>query len=281
LTASRERARQSSLRPDHWLVRGRRPTRKGLIVLILALVIVAVAGQQVVSIMDRPLLADDFNQPNGLLTNEFAFYNPHDRTAVTSPIWIATSGSLYAHDNAGWTGVPDRMPPGPRSVAGTDSSVFRVVTRRNDFQDAAVSLSLLVQRFVAPGSGPAPTWQGVHIFLRYQNPDLLYAVSVDRHDGVIAIKKKVPGGPSAGGTYYTLATASAKTGLGHWEQVKASAVNNGEGGVEIQLWLNGRLRLSAVDSGTGDTEPITRPGRVGLRGDYTEFMFRDFTVTKA
>jgi hypothetical protein len=281
LTASREQARQSALRPDNWLVHGRRPTRYGVILLVVVLAIAAVAVQQVISILNRPLLEDRFNEPNGLITNEFAHYNPHDSTAVRSPIWIATSGSLFARDGAGWTGVPDRGSPGPRSAGATDSAVFRVITQRNDFQNVSVSFSLLVQGFAAPQSGPPPSWQGVHVFLRYQNPDLLYVASVNRRDGVIAIKKKVPGGPTAGGTYYTLATASAKAARGHWEQVRASAVNNGEGGVEIQVWLDGRPRLSAVDNGVGDAPPITSPGRVGLRGDYTEFMFRDFTVAKA
>jgi len=56
-------------------------------------------------------------------------------------------------------------------------------------------------------------------------------------------------------------------------------VNTGEG-VELQVWLNGQLRLTARDNGVGDAPPIMQPGRVGLRGDYTEFKFDDFTVQK-
>jgi hypothetical protein len=248
--------------------------------LALLAVVVAIAAQQVVVWLHRPLLVDDFNRPDGLVTNEFAYFNPHDRAAVRSPIWIATSGSLFVRDNAAWTGVPDRGVPGPRSATRTDSSVFRIVTRRANFQNVTVSFSLLIRRFMPASSGPTPGWQGVHVFLRYQSPDLLYVVSVDRVDGVIVMKKKVPGGSSGGGTYYTLVKAQGSAVSGRWEHVRVSAVNDGEGGVRLLLWLNGRLRLQAVDNGIGDTAPITQPGRVGIRGDYTEFMFDDFTVAK-
>jgi hypothetical protein len=180
--------------------------------------------------------------------------------------------------------VPDTGTPGPRSLHVNDSAVFRVVTKNDNFQNVSVSFSLFVQRFMPGTPGQAstmPSFQGVHAFLRYQSPDLLYVVSVDRRDGIIAIKKKVPGGPSAGGTYYTLAQAHGKAAVRRREQVTASAVNNGEGGVDLKVWLDGRLRLSAVDNGVGDTPPITHAGRVGLRGDYAEFLFDNFTVRSA
>ena len=246
----------------------------------LAAVVAVLVTIQLIVFLRRPMLSDNFDQPNGLITNEFAYFNPHDPAAKVSAKWLVTSGSLFARDHAGWTGVPDRGPPGPRSANVTDSSVFRLVTRDADFQNVAVSFSLLVQRFVAPPAGTNLSWQGVHVFLRYQSPDLLYVVSVDRRDGVVVIKKKVPGGPTAGGTYFTLAMAHVPPVVGRWVQVKASAVNNGAD-VDLKVWIAGRLRLEAVDDGAGDTAPITAPGRVGLRGDYTEFMFRAFTVTRS
>jgi hypothetical protein len=175
--------------------------------------------------------------------------------------------------------VPDRGQTGPRSASATDSSVFRAVTRRADFQNVTVSFGLLVQRFLSAQAGLTPGWLGVHVFLRYQSPSRLYVVSVDRSDGVIVIKKKVPGGPVDGGTYYTLATTQSSSVSGRWEQVRVSVVNNGAEGVAIRLWLDGSLRLQATDNGVGDVPPITQPGRVGLRGDYTEFEFKHFTVS--
>ncbi len=142
-----------------------------------------------------------------------------------------------------------------------------------------VSFGLLVQHFITTASGPPAGWQGVHVFLRYQSSALLYVVSINRRDGVIVIKKKVPGGSVDGGTYYTLATASGDKGAGRWEQVRVSVANIGTEGVRIRLWLNGRLRLQAIDYGSGDVAPILQPGRVGIRGDYTEFEFNHFNVS--
>jgi hypothetical protein len=278
LTATEQRARLLIFKPRQWLVRGSRRFR----VLVIALLVVAAAvvAQQVIAILHRPLLLDDFNRPNGLVTNEFAYFNPHDPAAVRSPTWIATSGSLFVRDNVGWTGPLNQGAPGPRSANRTNSSVFRIVTQRANFQNVTVAFSLFVQKFGITPSGLAPGFQGVHVFLRYQSPDLLYVVSVDRRDGVLVIKKKVPGGQTAGGTYYTLATAHREAATGRWDQVRVSAVNDGAG-VVLQVWLNGDLRLRAVDNGVGDVPPIAQPGRVGLRGDFTEFMFDDFTVAKA
>lgn len=234
----------------------------------------------VINMQHQPLFVDDFSGSDGLVTNEFAYFNAGNPAAVRSPLWTVTSGSLFVHDNAGWTGVPDRRLTGPTSASGTDSSVFRAVTRNTGFQNVAVSFGLLVQRFVADSSGQSPTWRGVHVFLRYQTPDLLYVVSVDRGDGVVVIKKKVPGGSPDGGTYYTLATVRGRSVVGRWEQVRVSAVNDGAG-VQFSVWLDNRLRLKAVDNGAGDVPPITQPGRVGIRGDYAEFEFDNFTVSKA
>lgn len=228
----------------------------------------------------QPLLAASFDRPNGLVTNEFAYFNPGDPAGVVSPVWIVTSGSLFARGGAGWTGVPDIGPTGPRSAAHTDSSVFRAVTRRADFQNVVVSFSLEVQRFLTVPGGQPPSWQGVHVFLRYRSPQLLYAVSVNRRDGTVVIKKKVPGGPSNGGTYYTLASAHTAAVVGRWQRVRVSAVNNGGHAVVLRVWLDGRPALRATDTGAGGVPAITSPGRVGLRGDFTEFMFRKFVVSR-
>src|SRR6266700_617283 len=131
----------------------------GLACLLVAAVVAAVV--QLASFVGRPLLSDDFSQPNGLITNEFAYYNQGNPAARTSPIWLATSGSLFALDNAGWTGIPDAGVPGPTSPGVTNSSVFRVITRRADFQNVAVSFGLFVQRFLPPQRGLDVSWQGV------------------------------------------------------------------------------------------------------------------------
>ena len=45
----------------------------------------------------------------------------------------------------------------------------------------------------------------------------------------------------------------------------------------IRLLLDGKLVARAVDR-DGRDPPITRPGRVGIRADNSEFEFRRFEV---
>src|SRR6266700_7449275 len=101
VTASAQRAGRSSPRADQWRIAGHRVGRRGGVLFAAGLALLAVVVWQVIALVNRPLLADNFGRPDGLITNEFAAYNPHNPAAVRSSIWIATSGSLFARGNAG------------------------------------------------------------------------------------------------------------------------------------------------------------------------------------
>jgi len=193
---------------------------------------------------------------------------------------MVTSGSLFSADGAGWSGVPDDINPNALSSNGSDSAVFRAITRRADFADVSVSFRLRVAGLVSTARTPATSYDGVHVFLRYQNQRDLYVVSVYRRDGVVAIKEKIPGGPANGGTYYTLAEARARLPLHRWFAVSVSIETAASKTVRITLSINGRKVLTNVSS-RSSADPILAAGRVGLRGDNCQFYFRDFTVTPA
>ena len=108
MTASSERTRRPGRPGPARLLQltGRRRAALALAACVAAAVIAA-GTYEFLSVSGRPLLSDQFGQPNGLITNEFAYYNPHSAAARVSPVWIATSGSLFARDQAGWTGVPN------------------------------------------------------------------------------------------------------------------------------------------------------------------------------
>jgi hypothetical protein len=185
---------------------------------------------------------------------------------------------LFAQAGTGWTGRPDDGTPDARSTTATNSSVFRLTTKRADFANVAVDFSLRNVAFSSTATTPAVAWDGVHVLLRYQDEASLYYASVNRRDGAVVIKKKVPGGPSNGGTYYTLASAGRPFVLGAVQAVRATVVTNPDGSVGIRIYRDGVLVLQATDAGTGGP-PITRAGAVGIRGDNDEFRFDDFTVT--
>jgi hypothetical protein len=214
----------------------------------------------------------------GLVTNEYAFHNPLALNAVRSSDWQMTSGSLFARDGAGWTGVPDGRAPDARSRHATDSAVFRLRTRMSDFLNVSVSFQLLVSRLVTTPRTPVQAFDGVHIWLRYQSPNDLYFVSVLRRDGTLMIGKKLADGD--GGRYHDLIRPRPhRLPLGSWQNVEATISNTGSE-VLIRLLVNGKLIARAVDDG-GSGRTITQPGRVGIRGDNSEFEFRDFRVRAA
>jgi len=224
----------------------------------------------------RVLFAPTF--PNGgLVTNEYAFYNPLDPRAVPSPVWEVTSGSLFALDGNGWTGRPDGQAADAGSSSATDSAVFRLRTRQSDFGNVGVSFRLLLKRLVTTPRTPPQAYDGVHIWLRYHSPDELYFASVSRRDGSIVIGKKLPEGLR--GRYVDLARVPGQPlALNRWSMVKATVVSSGNT-VRIRVFVDGRLLATAVDSGAGGP-PILGPGRVGIRGDNAEFEFSGFRVTQ-
>jgi hypothetical protein len=216
---------------------------------------------------------------SGLVTNEFAYREPNNPQAHDSADWIVTSGSLFAQDGDGWTGVPDSGETGTDSAEHTDSAVFRLVTRRRDFGAVKVATSVKVDRPITTPHTPASQWDGAHIWLRYHSPSELYALSFRRRDGALVIKRKITADDSSavdGGDYTTLTQTTLPIPYGSWQQVGASAVNGPGGTVQLTLEINGRAALTVVDHSPG---PLLKPGGVGLRVDNSQLWFRDYTAT--
>jgi hypothetical protein len=230
----------------------------------------------------QPVSVTPPTAPAGLVTNEFAYWNPGLSSSVSSPDWEMTSGSLFSTGTALWTGRPDTVNPDATSSNGTDSAVFRLTTKRADFGNVAVTFTLHNNGLTSTASTPPVDWDGVHIFLRYQSEYQLYYASVNRRDGHVVLKKKCPGGPSNGGTYYELAPeiSGHPIPFGTDQAVGASAVNNADGSVTLSLSLDGTTVVSATDNGVG-CAPLTSAGKVGIRGDNDDFTFSAFSVTAA
>jgi hypothetical protein len=236
------------------------------------------AVSSVVSPLGASLFADSFDGPDGVITNQYAFDNPTHPDAVISPDWQATSGSFLRRSSTGWTGVPDDVAPDATSSNGTNSSVFRLRSVRSDFGDVAVSFSLLNNGLTSTPSTPATDFDGVHVWLRYVDETRLYALSVNRRDGTIRIKKKCPGGPSNGGVYLDLLPSQHLTvPYGVWQQVQATAQDNPDGSVTLGLYRDYALVARVTDTGAG-CAPITVAGRVGIRGDNDDFQVDGLVV---
>lgn len=176
-----------------------------------------------------------------------------------SPIWQITSGALTFGEG----------------VARTDSPVFRMVSADRSFNDEIVTVTLAVDDLHG-----GPDWSGAHVWLRYQSEYELYAISVDREDGAMIIKKKCAGGTDNGGTYYNL-TGYQSTGpipYGDWQNVVVAAWDNPDGSVSITANRDGH-GLEARDDGLGC--PPLHGGGVGLRGDNAVIRLDRFVAQHA
>jgi hypothetical protein len=227
------------------------------------------------------LFRDTFDGPDGLITNHYATWSG-DAAAVRSPDWEVESGSLLRRHGAAWTGVPTAGLPNLDSSNGSGSEIFRAWTTRSDFGDVRVDLRLRNLGYVDGSPGwPRKSWDGVKIWLRRQGASgqfvALYTAEVNRRQGNIIIQKRCQGTRR----YALLAASRADrpAHVGRWERVGGSVRTNGDGSASIAVIRSGQVALRATDTGAGGCRPITAPGRVGVRGDNTQFSFDDFTVT--
>lgn len=219
--------------------------------------------------------------PDTLLTNEHAARHPDDATARHDPAWVVTAGSLFRRGGRLWTGVPDRRAPDARSRTGTGSAVFRAVSRRRDLQDVSIRLQIGFEGFVG-AIGEGDPWDGIHVLLRYCSPAELYAASVVRRDGVVCLKRKVPGGPSNGGTYTTLAQARRPLPrAGDAVEAEVTVRTTERATVALSLVVQGEPLLAVEDAGGPGASPILGPGGIGLRGDAAQFTVGGLRVDPA
>jgi hypothetical protein len=266
--AARHRRLPSLRRPDgsgfHW----------ELVAVAVAFLVIAAA---IVHSLRAPLFAPTFGS-SGLVTNEYAAHHPGARGAKRDDDWLVTSGSLLARHGWGWTGRPDGRAPGDGTGGSTDSAVFRAVSRRNDLRDIEVRLKLRNLGVTRTSRTPMHDWDGVNLMLRWRSQREIYYVALNRRDDQIVIKKKVAGGTVNGGWYYPLTQSQPyPVPYGKVQDIRATITNDPDGAVTIKVYFDGKLRLHANDAGVGGP-PITEAGRVGLRGDNAEFLFRDFVV---
>jgi hypothetical protein len=229
------------------------------------------------------LLEEAFNRPDGLITNEFSYWNRTSPAATVSSVWRMTSGSLFAQNGTGWTGIPDGCPTSSvLSTPCTASDVFRLNTAERDFGNVTVSMDLLNNYLTSSSRTPPQEWDGVHIWLHYRSEYSLYYASFNRRDGHIVIKKKCRGGTVNGGTYYELGQGEVSgypIPFGVWQHVAAAIHDNTNGSVTVTMYRNGVRLLAATDTGQG-CAPITASGSVGVRGDNDNFNFDNFVVTQ-
>ena len=237
-----------------------------------------------------------------LITNEYRTYNPG--SGAMSKLWKITSGSLYQKSDAGnvvnWTGVPDSCEDvGPDSTDCNNSNVFRAIT--NQLYPADFSMNIAVKPINKALDKSCTQndscWHGIHIFTGYESQYNTYYTSIVRPDGKVVIKRKVACGSDNNGTYVTLAEANHPFKDNAWNNFTITS-QTGKDNQSVTITLkdaDGTKILQGTDKGgtnagwspscgaegksdSAQYVPITGKGAVGIRGDMTQFLFKDFVV---
>lgn len=255
------------------------------------------------------VVADRYVAPSTdrLVANEFAYWHRGDPKARRSPQWEMTSGSLFSRGGSFWTGRPNscgggKTSPNADSSNCTGSAVFRLNTRRRYSGDVTLSVQVkqLEDLHDARCEENDSCWHGMHLWLRYKSQYDLYYASINRADGHVVIKRKVPCGSDNSGTYVPLTRYiphDFRTGV--WNGYTATVRTARDGAVVIELFDQGKREPIAVGIDRGGKNPNWSPrcttpghypsasyppirsaGAVGIRGDFANFEFRDFEVRK-
>jgi hypothetical protein len=137
----------------------------------------------------------------------------------------------------------------------------------------------------APG---ANSWDGVVLWPRYRTEFALYFAYLLRRDGHARLAKKcpglVPGGEFYnGGTYFHLTGERSGDGPpepGRWYRLATEIRDNADGSVTVTGYRDDAVVVRATDDGVG-CPPLRGAGRLGVRGDNTDFNLDAYRVTKA
>lgn len=245
------------------------------------------------------LLNETFTGSNGTkwVSEQDFFPNPDGQYGATkNPDWFAENGEVVIDSNTG----------------RVNGGAFRMWTRKKDFLNVKVTHRLRVN-----GTRPSG-YDGVKLWLRRKlctpdnNPDFfepgdcaIYDDSGTRASGsegqkgytaeyalgskTIRIQKRVPTGtPGCTTGYDTLAQTGPSYEIppDQWRTVGGSVRNNADGSVTISVYIGTSPTpvLSVTDRGAATpgacgVAPHTAAGRIGLRGDATNFNIDDFVVT--
>lgn len=166
-------------------------------------------------------------------------------------------------------------------------NIFRLVARAK-WRNVDQLVRFRVNRLHLSASSNRNASNGVLLFNRYLDGDNLYYVGV-RVDGYAVIKKKLRG------TYWTLGSRRIWPGaysrssnpnlmpLGQWIELRSRVVTNDDGSVTVRAYVDGRMVLEAVDTGSSafGGAPIRDAGHAGIRTDFLDAEFAHWEAKAA
>ncbi|MBI2093864.1 MAG: hypothetical protein HYT88_03995 [Candidatus Omnitrophica bacterium] len=217
--------------------------------------------------------------------------------------WVSSGGRLILQGGLGMT-IQGSLPAQDKwrllynvsNPVDTDSglhpqNIFRLVTR-NLWLNVSQTVSFRLTHLNMSDSPQRDAWSGIFLFNRYLDGNNLYYIGL-RQDGTAVIKKK------RYGVYYTLAQSPVYNGQTpyerdttpnlmpgkQWTGLRSIVKTQSDGSVILQLFVdrnltgNWQLALQTTDNNAGsDGAPILSQGYGGIRTDYMDVQFDDYTA---
>ncbi len=215
----------------------------------------------------------------------------------SSPIWWVNSGGLITINGEVMSTIQGELPLASRwhqaylasNPVDTDQgahpqNIFRLVSRQTqlNYQQSVYFKINRMQQSASPNRNES---NGVLLFNRYLDGNNLYYAGA-RVDGNLVIKKK------QNGTYYTLAIKKYWPGAYNHDTNPnllpinkylglRTVVTNVAGGVKIQLYgdISGTGQWELWLETTDSNSPISTAGFTGIRTDFMDAEFKNYTVT--
>lgn len=205
--------------------------------------------------------------------------------AMSEGVGRTLSGNLDESDK--WRRLYEKTNPIDTENGAKPQNIFRLVTK-DKWLNSTQEVSFRLESYNESASPNRNESNGLLLLSRYLDEDSLYYAGV-RVDGYAVIKKKYKG------NYYTLAEAKVFPGVynresrpnliprGEWLRFKSEIEDLPPENVRITLSreVRGEWReiLRATDTGL-DAPTLTRGGRAGLRTDFMDVSFENYSITE-
>lgn len=235
-------------------------------------------------------------------TNEGTTYETSDLNNSSSPYWWVSSGAYMDIKNGTGRTVQGDLAIGSKwqvlfnqaNPVETDKglhpqNIFRVVMRTN-WKDVQQQVYYKMNKYILSTSPNRNAANGFFQQTRYVTQDNLYYSGL-RVDGYAVIKKKYLG------KYYTMAYVKILPGTynpllnpnllptGTWVGMRTVTKNLDDKRVQIQIYTDfgktgsWKLAASAIDDGTSFGGPSLGTGHVGIRTDFMDVEFDDYSLS--
>ena len=257
--------------------------------------------------LDIPSILAGFNP---ILQRIGALNEAGQMNASTDPNWwLSSGGRLIVRNDVVQTiqgSLPENDPWRSKyaSESATDSdngahpqNLFRLVSQRT-FQQPRQEVFVRIDHLNLSKSSERDAWSGIFLMSAYAaDGDTLYYTGI-RMDGHAVIKKKdlkLPGDhyadPLAENTVfpgeYNRDNHPNLLPLDTWIGLRSTIIHSSSNSVTITLESDlgqpGKWRTvaTAIDRHAGGIGPITEPGNTGIRTDFMDASFRNYSVAEA